>query len=127
MNLLQFKKLCDEALDGPWTAYLDGDSNSYVTAEPRPCSVVGVAHDMDERDAVFVAACREMVPQLLDENDRLRQELRTVEDQRNDLAAVLTGIAKQSEDADDRPFYKRWFEAWLNGLVPDLSGVEEDK
>lgn len=61
---------------GPWTA-VDcnfGPGKAYVIAENQSGAVVGVCHDVDPGDAVFIAEARTDVLALCDEVERVRAQ-----------------------------------------------------
>lgn len=59
MKLERFQQLVDNAMPGPWVAH-----NSYISGEGRDECIV--AWECYGADAQFIAACRDMVPKLLE-------------------------------------------------------------
>ena len=56
---------------------------------------------------------------------RLRAERDQLQRERDALVATLLDVARKA-DKPRKWFGARWANAWLDGLVPDISGVEED-
>lgn len=83
-QLAEWRRLADEATEGPWEAY------SLPAVPPGQWQMVGVGqvdNEMGHRieamfddDAAFIAAARTAVPVLLDEVERLREALATQEE-----------------------------------------------
>jgi hypothetical protein len=78
-ELQAIRELVNKATPGPWKV----DWNRYMgwngPVEERV--IVGVAQDVyEESDAEFIAWCREGVPKLLDEVERLRDALSELAD-----------------------------------------------
>ncbi len=66
MTLDKFKKLVEAATPGPWRYGSEHNGCRYIgTACDRLLPFVGYSFEVRERDAGFIAACREMVPKLI--------------------------------------------------------------
>lgn len=79
-TLAQWERLCANATEGPWEWTYDGSSDWRVFhGEDRDVvdTICGLYryHAVDCPDAVFVAAAREAVPQLIQEVRRLQKRM----------------------------------------------------
>ena len=81
-RIAELRKLADEATPGPWSwvPAEDDDLYDWLSAPTDELMMHSIDSDegswiaVEERNALFIAACREAVPALLDEIERLQTE-----------------------------------------------------
>lgn len=84
-ELNRLKKLCEEAIPGPWEAYKDEDGNysgvrTLANVDYNENVVWGYVpwEDGGTTEAVFIAEARNALPQLIAEVERLREALKEI-------------------------------------------------
>jgi len=93
----ELRRLADEATPGPWPLFSGGE---YVGG-------VGILVAPDDggvspANAAFIAASRQAIPDLLDENDALRAELRTAKDHLRQAMIEMQGSEQWAERIEHR-------------------------
>lgn len=68
IEIARARALCEAATRGPWIQ--DPSDTSYVRLGPEGWTTVASVN-LNHHDAAFIAAARSLVPDLLDENERL--------------------------------------------------------
>jgi hypothetical protein len=78
MNREDLKKICNEATPAPWGPYISNSPFYAVVNKPAPSLSRNDHIETYWRveDALFLAAAREWMPKLLEENSRLRDALK---------------------------------------------------
>lgn len=118
-RLEQIKARAAAATPGPWDCYGDGahevfDAGEYSDGDPGEV-VAPVVTKLN--DAEFIAQAREDIPALLDEIDRLHEEVR---DQRH-VADMLARVVKAAHQREDRVRDR------LSKILPDKTRVVTDE
>jgi predicted secreted protein len=124
IDLDAVRRLCDEATPGPWRAE-PGSSGQQADGRPWPSTYVqpidgnGVRQGSrfkvpTEADAAFIAAARELVPQLAAEVERLQAELKAMRYDRDWVVAEADDdvraryfALKVAEEADGLSRHRR--------------------
>lgn len=114
MDREALRKLAEEATAGPWfvvgepwnagAPWIIAGSEDPHCAEPVCDLVLEIDHGEcanAEANAAFIAAAREAVPALLDENDRLREALEFYADPDTYFAIAVFADAPCGDFADD--------------------------
>ena len=74
-ELRKIKERCDKATSGPWTSFIEGrdhtSGSSFIRTAGEDIELSGATDD----DQDFIASCRQDIPCLLEEINRLKQLL----------------------------------------------------
>ena len=89
MTRTELKELCEKATKGPWICddsecddiviWSSENENHLVINLGYKCVPVGYIDQRGMNDGHFIAAAREWLPKLLEENDKLHQDLNVEE------------------------------------------------
>ena len=69
------KERCDKATPGPWISFIEGrdhtSGSSFIRTSDEDIELIGAT----DKDLDFIASCRQDVPRLTEEIERLKQLL----------------------------------------------------
>ena len=74
-ELRNIKERCDKATPGPWISFIEGrdhtSGSSFIRTSDEDIELIGAT----DKDLDFIASCRQDVPRLTEEIERLKQLL----------------------------------------------------
>ena len=74
-ELRNIKERCDKATPGPWISFIEGrdhtSGSSFIRTSNEDIELIGAT----DKDLDFIASCRQDVPRLTEEIERLKQLL----------------------------------------------------
>ena len=74
-ELRNIKERCDKATPGPWISFIEGrdhtSGSSIIRTSDEDIELIGAT----DKDLDFIASCRQDVPRLTEEIERLKQLL----------------------------------------------------
>ena len=74
-ELKEIKELCDKATSGPWISFIEGRNHTsgcnFIRTSDEDIELTGATGN----DQDFIASCRQDIPRLIDEINRLKKLL----------------------------------------------------